>query len=134
MNTLNFKEQTLQVDTINTPGCVDKNALDNIFIRIQDHFRKISFCEILYIEASGSYCNFYLQASIKVTVPYTLTVTMQYLSENIFIRVHRSFIINKNHVTSYIGNTFYIGEQMIPIGRQYRKQALSHFNILGTIS
>lgn len=128
MNTLNFEEQTLQ------EVAVDKNVVDSIFIRIQDHFRKILFSNILYIEASGSYCTFYLQAGTKATVAYTLTDTMQYLSKDLFIRVHRSYIINKNHVTSYIGNVFYIGEQMIPIGRQYKKEALSHFNMLGTIS
>lgn len=128
MNTLNFEEQTLQ------EVAVDKNVVDSIFIRIQDHFRKILFSNILYIEASGSYCTFYLQTGTKATVAYTLTDTMQYLSKDLFIRVHRSYIINKNHVTSYIGNVFYIGEQMIPIGRQYKKEALSHFNMLGTIS
>ncbi|WP_278624896.1 LytTR family DNA-binding domain-containing protein [Parabacteroides gordonii] len=133
MNTLNFKEQTQVETAANASSCTDKNTLDNIFIKIQDHFRKISFNDILYIEASGSYCNFYLQTG-KITVAYTLAETMQHLSELLFIRVHRSFIINKNHVTSYIGNTFYIGEHMIPIGRQYKKEILSHFNILGTIS
>ena len=134
MNTFNFKAHTLQEETAYTLTSVNKNTLDSIFIKIQDHFRKILFSDILFIEASGSYCNFYLQTGIKATVPYTLTVTMQHLSKHLFIRVHRSFTINKNHVTGYIGNTFYIGEQMIPIGRQYRKEALSHFNILGTIS
>ena len=132
MNTLNFKEQTQVETTANSSSCADKNTLDNIFIRIQDHFRKISFSDILYIEASGSYCNFYLQTG-KITVTYTLADTMQHLSKLLFLRVHRSFIINKNHVTSYIGNTLYIGEHMIPIGRHYKKEVLSHFNILGAI-
>lgn len=134
MNTLNFEERIMQEADANFLSPVDKSTVDSIFIKIQDHFRKISFNKILYVEASGSYCNFYLQAGVKITVAYTLTETMQHLSELLFIRVHRSFVINKNHITSYIGNTFYIGEQMIPIGRQYKKEALSHFNILGTIS
>ena len=55
MNTLNFDERTLQEATANAVGGVDKNVVDSIFIRIQDHFRKILFSDILYIEASGSY-------------------------------------------------------------------------------
>ena len=59
---------------------------------------------------------------------------MQHLSKDLFIRVHRSYIVNKNHVVGYIGNIFYIGDQTVPIGRQYKKDALSRFNMLGTIS
>ena len=51
MNTLNFDERTLQEATANAVGGVDKNVVDSIFIRIQDHFRKILFSDILYIEA-----------------------------------------------------------------------------------
>lgn len=134
MNTLNFEEQTLQEATANVVGGVDRNVVDSIFIRIQDHFRKILFSDILYIEASGSYCTFYLQTGAKATVAYTLTDTMQHLSKDLFIRVHRSYIVNKNHVVGYIGNIFYIGDQTVPIGRQYKKDALSRFNMLGTIS
>lgn len=133
MNTLNLQECTHETTT-QTFSSVDKNTSDNIFIRTQDYFRKISFCDILYIEASGSYCNFNLQTGVKLTVAYTLADTMQHLSEHLFIRVHRSFIINMNHITGYIGNTFFIGEHMIPIGRQYKKEVLSHLNILGTFS
>lgn len=134
MNTPESKEKTIQKEMIGPPPCmVDKNREDSIFIRIQNNFRKIPFNNILYIEASGSYCNFYLQTDPVVTVAYTLTETMQHLPDFLFIRIHRSFIINKKHVTGYVGNVFYIGERMIPIGRQYKKEALSHFNILGTL-
>lgn len=114
-------------------GCI-KICPENLFIKVQDYFRKVEFCDILYVEASGSYCIFHLQTGSKLTVSYTLTETMQHLSEDLFIRVHRSFIINIKHVSGFIANTFYIGEQMIPIGRLYKKKALSHFNVLGTIS
>lgn len=107
---------------------------DSIFIKTQDYFRKVAFSDILYIEASGSYCNFYLQTGPKMTVAYTLAETAQHLPKDLFIRVHRSFVINVKHVNGFVGNIFYVGEQMIPIGRLYKKEALSHFNVLGTIS
>ena len=102
MNTLNFEEQTLQEATANVVGGVDRNVVDSIFIRIQDHFRKILFSDILYIEASGSYCTFYLQAGAKATVAYTLTDTMQHLSKDLFIRVHRSYINNLGYNLRFI--------------------------------
>lgn len=133
MNTPNLEEQTIQEAAVDTLSNADQIVSDSIFIKIQEHFRRILFKDILYIEASGSYCNVYLQGGSKVTVAYTLTDTMQHLSNSLFIRVHRSFIVNIKHITAYIGNIFYVGEHVIPIGRQYKKEALSHLNILGMI-
>lgn len=134
MNTPSLEGHSIQEATIDTLSNMDEIASDSIFIKMQEYFRRILFKDILYIEASGSYCNFYLQAGSKVTVAYTLTDTMQHLSNNLFIRVHRSFIVNRKHITAYIGNVFYVGEYVIPIGRQYKKEALSHLNILGITS
>lgn len=130
MNTPNSEEQTIQKNPVDTLSNMNEIVSDSIFIKIQEHFRRILFEDILYIEAVGSYCYFYLQGSSKVTVAYTLTDTMQHLSKHLFIRIHRSFIVNKKHITAYIGNIFYIGECAIPIGRQYKKEVLSHLNIL----
>lgn len=133
MNTPQFETKPAQVAIAgSSSGNVDKNREDSIFIRVQNNFRKILFNHILYIEASGSYCNFYLQEDPMITVAYTLTETMSHLPDFMFIRIHRSFVVNKKQVTAYTGNIFYIGERTLPIGRQYKKEALSHFNILGT--
>lgn len=134
MNTLNLEDRMVQGIDTKVLNPVDNSTMDSIFIKIQDRFRKILFNDILYIEASGSYCNFYLQTGDKIIVTYSLADTIQHLSEVLFIRVHRSFVINKKHVTGYVGNIFYMGEHIIPIGRQYKKEALSRFNILGIIS
>ena len=134
MNTLNLEDRMVQGIDTKVLNPVDNSTMDSIFIKIQDRFRKILFNDILYIEASGSYCNFYLLTGDKIIVTYSLADTIQHLSEVLFIRVHRSFVINKKHVTGYVGNIFYMGEHIIPIGRQYKKEALSRFNILGIIS
>ena len=128
MNTLNFDERTLQEATANAVGGVDKNVVDSIFIRIQDHFRKILFSDILYIEASGSYCTFYLQAGAKATVAYTLTDTMQHLSKDLFIRVHRSYIVNLKKITEVSRLRIVFGETYIPVGENYKDQFTEYIN------
>ena len=128
MNTLNFEERTLQEATANVVGGVDRNVVDSIFIRIQDHFRKILFSDILYIEASGSYCTFYLQAGAKATVAYTLTDTMQHLSKDLFIRVHRSYIVNLKKITEVSRLRIVFGETYIPVGENYKDQFTEYIN------
>ena len=46
------------------------------------------------------------------------------LPPKIFIRVHRSFIINKSKITRIEGNTVYIQQNEIPIGSNFKEQFL----------
>lgn len=102
-----------------------------VFIKIQDFYRKVMFRDILFLEASGSYCNIYLKDRTRFTVTHSLAETAEYLAKGPFLRVHRSFMVNLDYVDSYIGNLFYIGEHTVPIGRMYKKAILSGLNILG---
>lgn len=124
MNTLNLKKQTSQESA-------NVNSADNVFMKIKDRFQKVQFNDILYIEAAGGYCKFHFATGATTTIAYRLTEAKQHLPNNLFVQVHRSFIVNINHVSSFIGNIIYINEHPIPIGRVYKKETLSHFNIIG---
>lgn len=106
---------------------------DSIFIKSQDYFQRIRFASMLYLEASGSYCNICLACGTRLTVSFTLSQVLQRLPEEMFVRVHRSFIVNMEYIDSYIGNLFYINGNAIPIGRSYRKDLLERLNILGSV-
>lgn len=116
---------------LNAGEVMASTRLNCIFIKIQDFYRKIMFRDILFLEASGSYCNVYLKDRTRFTVTHSLAETAEYLAEGPFLRVHRSFMVNLDYVDSYIGNLFYIGEHTVPIGRMYKKAILSGLNILG---
>jgi DNA-binding LytR/AlgR family response regulator len=51
-------------------------------------------------------------------------MTMKYLADllpaEIFVRVHRSFLVNKNAVESIEKDNIKIGNEMIPVGENYR--------------
>lgn len=107
------------------------NSTDStIYIKHNDCLEKIQYSTICYLEASGSYCNIYLSDNKKITISQPLGEIANFLCPYTFIRIHRSFIINVNHVDKYIGNIFFIHNRMLPIGRTYKKEALSHFNIV----
>ena len=123
-------------DSIEKPSwsnSVMRSCRNSVFIKSQDFFRRIPFSSILYLEAAGSYCYVYLVNGTKITISFTLSQTMKHLSEEMFMRVHRSFVINTEYIESYIGNVFYVNGNMIPIGRSYKKDVLAQFNILGNV-
>ncbi|WP_455592015.1 LytR/AlgR family response regulator transcription factor [Bacteroides sp.] len=117
--------------SFNASEVMAKTRQNCVFIKIQDFYRKVMFKDILFLEASGSYCNIYLKDRTRFTVTHSLAETAGYLAEGPFLRVHRSFMVNLDYVDSYIGNLLYIGEHTVPIGRMYRKTILSGLNILG---
>jgi two-component system, LytTR family, response regulator len=57
---------------------------------------------IIYLEAKSNYTCFYLKNNEKITVTKTLKDFEELLPVSIFIRIHHSYIINKNLVEKYI--------------------------------
>lgn len=106
------------------------NTNHNVYIKRNECFEKLPCNTICYIEASGSYCDIHTADCKKYTVTQPLGEITGYLCPDTFIRVHRSYVININYVDKYIGNLFYVHNKMIPIGRAYKKEALTHFNIV----
>jgi len=80
--------------------------------------KKIAEQEILYCEAKGSYVNIVTENGTFVQ-RMTLKKTLEMLSDD-FLRIHRSFIINKHKISSSKSNTIYISEFPLPISRAYK--------------
>lgn len=52
------------------------------------------------------------------------------LPENQFIQVHKSFIINSKFVDKISGNTLFVKDHKIPIGRTYKQELLKRLQIV----
>lgn len=112
-----------QIDTDNS----FENGEDFLFIKSNGKIIKIQHDDFLFAEAHGNY--------IKIVSPNTsLIANMTFanfedlLPKNTFIRVHRSFIINKSKISHIEGNTVFIDKSEIPIGSNYKD---SFFKSLG---
>lgn len=79
-----------------------KNVHRRIAIPTTSGLQFINVDDIIYLEASINYTHLYLGGKNKFTVSRTLKDFEDMLSEDIFIRIHNSFIINKNCVEKYI--------------------------------
>ena len=51
-------------------------------------------------------------------------------SERLFVRIHRSHVVNLRAVTKFVGNTVWLGDLSLPIGEKYRDGFLSRLDIL----
>ena len=58
--------------------------------------------EIIYLEASVNYTKFYLINNVKYTVSKTLKEFEDMLPHDFFLRIHNSYLVNKNYIEKYI--------------------------------
>lgn len=103
-----------------------------IFIKEKERFRKIDFQTILFVEALGSYCCVHLDGGHDMTLSFTLAEITPKLQASIFLRVHRSYIVNMDRIDAFIGNMLCIGPHRIPVSKQHRTEVMRQFNILGS--
>lgn len=114
--------QNIQADTSS------HNPIHPIYVKSDGKIFKISIGDLLYAEAQGNNVRI-------VTIPSVITITMTFsefeklLPPLEFIRVHRSFIINKSKIRMIEGNRILIDNNEIPIGANYREQFLRALSI-----
>lgn len=63
--------------------------------------KSFSAAEIIYIKADTNYSEIYLTDGNKIIVATTLKVLEHRFSENGFIRINKSYLINKQYVTDF---------------------------------
>lgn len=96
---------------------------DFIFVRADRKMVKLNFSEINYIESLSDYLKIHLSNKTIITRE-TITNIESKLSENNFIRIHRSFIVSVDKISSYTNEFVEINNITIPISRSYKKDFL----------
>ncbi len=102
---------------------VQKADLDEfIFIKTgnKNSFEKVYINDISYVEGLKNYVAIHLKDQQIITYN-TLKHIEDYLSENNFIKIHKSYIISINHIDKTTTDSVYINQNQLPIGDTYRK-------------
>lgn len=97
-----------------------------IFVKSDYKLLHVLYDDILYIEGLKDYVKIYTESQQK---PILSLISLKTLEEDLpserFMRVHRSYIIQKNKISSINKKRILIGEKQIPMGDTYRKHFLS---------
>lgn len=92
---------------------------DFIMLKSEHRIYKVNFANILYIEGLKEYVIFHLKQGKKIITLKSMKNLEEILPDN-FMRIHRSYIINKHEVVSLYGNMVEIGDKKIDIGKTYK--------------
>ena len=94
----------------------------SMYIKHEDSFVKIQWTSIRYIEGMQNYVKIHT-ADKNYIIHQTMIAIEDLLPKEHFFRIHKSYLINVNHMSSISGNKVLIHGVQLPIAR-LRKEAL----------
>ncbi len=107
---------------------VDAADDDFIFVKADKKLVKINYSDVLYIEGLKDYVIIKLNDKRVITLQ-TMKSLEQKLPSNIFLRIHRSYIVNMSKIDALMGNMVELKEKgqvkHLPVGKNYRDKLLS---------
>ena len=112
------KVQISTVSSVKMTGASASSA--ELYIKSDGRILKFNARDVLYAEAQGNNVKVVTDSGALATT-LTLSAFEDQLPKGEFIRVHRSFIINKSRIRIIEGNRIFIEEYEIPIGANYRE-------------
>ena len=98
------------------------------FIKCDNQIEKVTYDDLLYAESMMNYVILYTSAR-KMIVYVTLKILEEQLPAAQFIKVHKSFLVNRDKIQGIDGNQVNLGLQKIPISQNLREKVLGE--ILG---
>lgn len=95
---------------------------DHLFVNANKKHVKVRFEEILYVESLKDYIRIHTEEQ-KITTKEKIGDFADKLPAH-FLRIHRSFIVNRAKITAFTAHDVEIGEREIPIGGSYKQWVL----------
>ncbi len=99
------------------------------FIKTASQLKKIKFKDIYWIEALDIYSKIKLGAQSQL-LAHPLKYVEQSFPQELFVRVHRSYIVNIKKIDAIDNNNLILGEFQIPIGKTYKDGLMEKLSIL----
>lgn len=100
------------------------NSKSQNFMMVKEGYglQKVLFDEILFLESKDDYVKIVLSNTKHVLTKSTTKGMLEKLPQDKFIRIHRSFIVNKDYVVSVRANDLVVKNKELPIGTSYKKE------------
>lgn len=102
-----------------------KNEPDSIILKENDKNFNVLLKDILFVNADHVYLGVYIKGGKKITIRNTLKWMLEQLPRDNFIHVHRSYVVNIDHVNKWSSNFLNVDEFEVPISRGKRKETIA---------
>jgi len=97
-----------------------------IYFKSNKKMIKVFLKDILWIESLKDYVKI-ITAEQTIVSNERISYLEEKLPDELFLRIHRSFIVAINYIKSFTATTIAIGDKELPIGRFYKNEVLKQF-------
>ena len=108
---------------------VETTSGNDLYVNIDRRLIKIDIPSIYLVEAKGDYIHVKTEDK-NYTVHSTLKKIEEKLPDHLFLKVHRSFIINVDKIIDIEDNSVLIKKDVIPVSRSNRPELMKRLNLL----
>src|SRR5690606_27467233 len=130
-NVIDYVKKPLEVDRfmlalararvmIQARQVLKKEETDFIYVRDKTCFRRLNINEVLYVEAMGDYVKIHLPNHFFLSHS-TLKTVEDRLPSELFIRIHRKYIVALSKIEMIQENALIVGGTFLPIAERHRK-------------
>ncbi len=102
---------------------------NEFYVNIGNRLIKIDIPSVTLVQAKGDYIVIKTDSS-TYTVHTTLKKIEDILPDNLFLKVHRSYIINTKKIIDIEDNSVLIGKDVIPVSRGNKPELIKRLNLL----
>jgi DNA-binding LytR/AlgR family response regulator len=102
------------------PPIVDNEGF--VYFRAERKMIKVKYSEVIYVESMKDYVKIYRVNDKPLLVKQSISSLEEVLPPNLFLRIHRSYIVAVNKISAFTNHDVEIGGKEIPIGRLYAYQ------------
>lgn len=110
-----FSSPTTQVSVLPESNTISKR----IFLRSNKKYTQIEIDAVLFIEASGNYTKV-ITILETITIREKISTVLELLPKEVFLQVHKSFVVAHKHIKSIEGNRMFVNDHIIPIGKFFK--------------
>ncbi len=121
------KKELASVIKKETPNKVDIE--NDFYVNIDRRLIKIDLPSIYLIEAKGDYIKIKTEEK-EYTVHSTLKKIEEKLPDSLFLKIHRSYIINIKKIIDIEDNSVLIKKDVIPVSRSKRPELMKRLDLL----
>ncbi len=112
----------------------EKNFPDKIALPYQNGVTFVGIKNIIYCESENNYTRFHTTDSQQYLVAKTLGDIQEVLEERNFLRVHRQYLVNLDHIKKYVrgeGNYLILSNgQSVAVARNQKERLIEKFGWL----
>lgn len=98
-----------------------------IIVKADKKLHKLNFEDITYLNSIGDYLRIFMKNGKVIITNETLKSIEESLPSNLFLRIHKSYIVSVRSILYIEGNQLVIEGAELPIGLKYKEQLIERF-------